>query len=440
MAIKSYPNKTAYDAASKPTIESQVSMIETTREILVDGVNVITTSPVPGDLVFLNESNEVTFIKGGAWIQKAIIPSAWTHVGYVYFCKGRQVGVIHKDGADQKWLDVCQYAITAISSTTLAIKLRMSPDYAVDTTVDVELTSTNIDATSAAEISAAVATKATAVGDTKAWWAYLADAQGNKVDSDGTQIIIQCDTCVDYRFYIVSATGCTISHVTWGDMPESDRYWHGERGYYTNIWGVMNIARTKAWATGNGRVPAAQEPVGPRAGNDVPVKPSEFASSEYCANLRAAYATYEEYLEKCYMVVYPQKYGCFALPSGKDMAEKYARMTAPTKSGATKYKYPALYYGYAKSFGVDGLDFGDWYLPGVAEGTMLMKDETLAALAPSITKMGTTAINNSTYRWFSERYNVNPAWFFNGHSGSLSNNGVFNGFRCQAVALLKLNK
>ena len=159
MAIKSYPNKAAYDAASKPTIESQVSMIETTREILVDGVNVITTSPVPGDLVFLNESNEVTFIKGGAWIQKAIIPSAWTHVGYVYFRKGRQVGVVHKDGADQKFLDVCQYAITAISSTTLAIKLRMSPDYAVDTTVDVELTSTNIDATSAAEISAAVAAK-----------------------------------------------------------------------------------------------------------------------------------------------------------------------------------------------------------------------------------------------------------------------------------------
>ena len=438
MAIKSYPNKAAYDAASKPTIESQVSMIETTREILVDGVNVITTSPVPGDLVFLNESNEVTFIKGGAWIQKAIIPSAWTHAGYVYFRKGKQVGVIHKDGADQKWLDVCQYAITAISATSLTINLSMAPNYAqVATTV--ELASTDIDATNAAAISAAVAAKATEVGDTRAWWAYLADADGNKVDSDGTQIIIQCDTCTDYRFYNVSATGCTISHISWGDMPENSNYWRGERGYYTNYWGVMNIARTKAWATGSGRVPSAQEPVGPRAGNDAPVKPSEFAGSEYCANLRAAYATYEEYLEKCYCVVYPQKYGCFALPSGKAMAEKYARMTAPTKDGGTKYKYPALYYGYAKSFGVDGLDFGDWYLPGVAEGTMLMRDETLAALAPSITKMGTTAINNSTYRWFAERYSVTNAWFFNGTNGVLSfYDGVSNGIRAQAVALLNL--
>ena len=38
MAIKSYPNKTAYSQAVKSAIESQVSMIETSREIIVDGV------------------------------------------------------------------------------------------------------------------------------------------------------------------------------------------------------------------------------------------------------------------------------------------------------------------------------------------------------------------------------------------------------------------
>ena len=439
MAIKSYPNKAAYDAAVKPTIESQVSMIETTREILVDGVNVITTSPVVGDVVFLNESNEITYVKGGSWIQKAIIPSAWVHVGYVYLRKGRQVGVIDKNAADRKWLDVCQYAITAISNTSLTINLSMAPSYAqVATTV--ELASTDIDATNAAAISAAVAAKATEVGDTRAWWAYLADADGNKVDENGTQIIIQCDTCTDYRFYNVSATGCTIAHISWGDMPESSVYWRGERGYYTNYWGVQNIAKTKAWATNSGRVPTQNEPVGPRAGNDAPVKPSEFASSQYCTDLRAAYSSYEEYLEKCYAVVCPQKYGCFALPGGAAMAERYARKTAPTKDGGTKYKYPALYYGYNRTYGVDGLDYGDWHLPGVLEGTELMKDACLAALAPSITKMGTTAINNSAHRWFAQRYNVYGAWFFNAYSGTLGYTYVNLANRSQAVALLKLNK
>lgn len=440
MAIKSYPNKAAYDAAVKPTIESQVSMIETTREILVDGVNVITTSPVVGDVVFLNESNEITYVKGGSWIQKAIIPSAWVHVGYVYLRKGRQVGVIDKNAADQKWLDVCQYAITAISGTSLTINLSMAPSYAqVATTV--ELVSTDIDATNAAAISAAVAAKATEVGDTRAWWAYLADADGNKVDENGTQIVIQCDTCTDYRFNNVSATGCTIAHISWGDMPENSNYWRGERGYYTNYWGVMNIAKTKAWATGSGRVPTQNEPVGPRAGNDVPVKPSEFASSQYCADLRAAYSSYEEYLEKCYAVVCPQKYGCFALPDGAAMAERYARKTAPTKDGGNKYKYPALYYGYNRTYGVDGLDYGDWHLPGVLEGTELMKDACLAALAPSITKMGTTAINNSAGRWFAQRCNVYDAWlFYAAGGGSLDSGSVKYAYRSQAVALLKLNK
>lgn len=439
MAIKSYANKAAYDAAVKPTIESQVSMIETTREIIVDGVNVITTSPAVGDLVFLNESNEITFVKGGSWIQKALIPSAWVHVGYVYLVKGRKIGVIDKEAVDRKYLDVCQYAITAISSTTLAINLRMSPNYAVDTTVDVTLTSTAIDATSAAEISAAVAAKAAEVGDTKDWWAYLADAEGNKVESGGTQIIIQCDTCVDYRFYIVSATGCTIAHITWGDMPENSAYWRGERGFYTNYWGVQNIARTKAWATSNGRVPSSNEPVGPQAGNSEPVRPSAFETSEYCADLRAAYKTYEEYLEKCYAVVCPQKYGCFALPDGAEMGRLYANKMAPTKDGGTKAKFPALYYCYNQSYGVAGLNAGDLHLPGVLEGTELMKDDCINTLAPSVTKMGTTAINNSAHRRWAERYNVYNAWIFYAGNGVLSGGSVLYADRVQAVALLEID-
>jgi hypothetical protein len=87
---------------------------------------------------------------------------------------------------------------------------------------------------------------------------------------------------------------------------------------------------------------------------------------------------------------------------------------------------------------VDGLDFGDWHLPGVLEGCYLMADATLAALAPSISKMGTTTITNSTYRWFAQRRSVNVAWFFYGINGDLYHTYVNNRFRCQAVALLNI--
>ena len=117
---------------------------------------------------------------------------------------------------------------------------------------------------------------------------------------------------------------------------------------------------------------------------------------------------------------------------------KYARAAAPTKAGGTKYKYPAFKACYDVSYGVDGLDFGDWYLPSSFEGCHLMADETLAILAPSISKMGTTAINNSTYRWFAERYNVNYARLFGGNGGYLGNGGVCYASRVQAVTLLDI--
>ena len=43
---------------------------------------------------------------------------------------------------------------------------------------------------------------------------------------------------------------------------------------------------------------------------------------------------------------------------------------------------------------------------------------------------------HSTNRWFSQRYNVNNAWIFNGTNGTLNNNNVNNRNRCQAVTNL----
>ena len=79
-----------------------------------------------------------------------------------------------------------------------------------------------------------------------------------------------------------------------------------------------------------------------------------------------------------------------------------------------------------------------WFLPGCMEGCELMNDETLAILAPSVTKMGTTSINNGTTRWFAERSNVYNARNFSGNSGYLNDYYVYCRFRAQAVTLLDI--
>jgi hypothetical protein len=93
---------------------------------------------------------------------------------------------------------------------------------------------------------------------------------------------------------------------------------------------------------------------------------------------------------------------------------------------------------YILSYANELLKGGTWFLPGCLEGCELMNDETLAILAPSITKMGTTAINNGAYRWFAERYNVNNARNFDGYNGTLTVTGVSNRYRAQAVTLLDI--
>lgn len=430
MAIKSYNSKADYNAAVKPTTESQVSMIETTREIIVDGVNVVTTQPTAGDVVFLDDQNKVIYVKGGAWIQKANIPAAWTHVGYVYFRKGKQVGVIHKTGADVKWLDVSQFAWTdavldgAEHSKTIGLRFGI-PNWDTTTSITFTYTATTL-AQAAAACTSAIEAKLTELGAPQTtidqWWTYADDVN--------SRVIVQRDACTDYRFYNCSG----LTHITWGDMPASS-----SNGFRVNMRTggekIMNDARGAAYYGTNGRTPTEDVSLNSNAGI---VNKTAFDSSSYCQLLRDTYGTYKEYIHQEYRVACPQKLGAFSLPTGKAMAEKYARMTAPTKAGGTKYKYPALYYGYAKSFGVDGLDFGDWYLPGVTEGTILMRDETLAALAPSISKMGTTAINNSTYRWFAQRHVTNYAWFFNGNNGVLYYTYVNYSYQCQAVTLLNI--
>ena len=434
MAIKKVNTLSEYNAQTPSVGESDVTLVSQERAVKYDGINVRTDMPQVGDAVY-HDNNEAVFIKGKT-LKDSLLDL--TKVGDVIGLFGDRILIRDKNTASNKYLDVCQYSITAISSTSLVIKLRMSPDYGVDTTVNVMLTSAAINATSAAEISAAVAAKATEVGDTKAWWAYLANNNDEKVDTGGTKIIIQCDTCVDFRFYNVSATGCTIAHTTWGDLPAKDNYLK-VNGKTTNYRGLMNIARGAAyWATNSTRVLSANVAVHSEAGNTDPMKKSDFLTSAYAAELKAYYGTYEKYLAGEFGIVAPQQQGAFSLPSGKEMTMKYALKTAPTKAGGTKYKFPYLYYCYNRSYGIDGLSFGDWFSPGVIEGVQMMDDKTIALVNPTATKMGIPTISNGSSRWFAQRYSAPYAWYFGGSYGNLGSANVHSAILSQAVALYKI--
>ena len=438
--IKIFKDKAAYDAAPKPTIESQVSMLESTKDVIYDGVNVITFEPRLADILYLNESNLPVFVSA-ATFKKANIPAAWTYIGEVVERVGsNRVRVLNKNVSTAKYCDVLQYALTAISSTSLTLKLRIrdtsksgDAQYATAIDVPVTLTSTAFDATTVAEITAALEAKATQLGDTRAWWCYLADNNNQKVDSDATRIVVQCDQWNNYQETNCGATGGTISFASWGDMPANNNAGFRVNGVAGNQR-IMNVFRGATYYGTNGRTPDANVPL--NDANTI-VTRAAFNTSGYCALLRETYGTYENYIEKEYKVECPQKLGVFSLPDGQALTAKYGPMMAPTKAGSTKAKFPALNWAYKVGYNADGLRGGDWHLWDVREGCIIMDDANNAAINTTRAAQGLTQISDATYRWFAQRSNVYYAWIFNGAHGNLNNYYVYNTNQVGAVALLK---
>ena len=437
--IEIFNTKQEYNSTAKSEKESTVSLIEEGNLVMVDGVNVVSLEPKVGDAVYKDADGAVVIIAAET-LNKSLLPDSWTYVGPVLERVANDSIVAMYGNVSslptKKYADVVQFSISTISATTIKFYLHMAGDYAAWVAVEVELTSTEINATSAAEIAAAIelAGNTGNVGyDKHKYWAYLADAQGNKVDSDGTQIIVQCDTWADYRQYQCADSthalvGCTMTHVTWGDMPESNKYFKVNAGV-TNYRGLMNIEGGAAYWSTNGRTLSTNVVPGGEGGNTDPMKLSEYQSSQYAAAIRAAYPTYLDYLQGEFGIDAKQAMGVFALPDEFEMTRKYGPMMAPTKAGEPKAKFPALNWAYTLE--------GDWSLWGVRRGTILMKDENLNAINATQTKEGKVTISAAANRWWAQRCYATYAWFFYGTRRNLDGSSVYYAIQVGAVTLLK---
>ena len=197
----------------------------------------------------------------------------------------------------------------------------------------------------------------------------------------------------------------------------------GSVAYYR---GIMNVARGVAYWGPNGRTPSANETV-PAPTNSDPVNRNAFETSSYCKILRQTYANYESYISEGMGVKFPQEYGCFGLPDGKTITYEY-----------NDANHPGFQHCAGVDYGADGVGSGDWYMPGVYEGTALMRDAVLAKVNASMSLINGAEISNGTYRWFAQRYDVTNAWFFDGSGGVLGGGYCTYAFTVQAVVLLEV--
>ena len=429
--IEQYIDAASYNAAGKPNTESRVANIKAGNVSKFDGVNVPTTdTPMFGDAVYMDENGNKVAIRKEVY-SRSLVPASWTY-------KGVFLGY-HKDGRwrtflgnysslpSLKYCDVVQYQLNAPTldgaEHTASIGLWLSnTSYASATTISFTYTATTLSQVVAA-LNAAIDAKKAEVSFNQDVWAYIADADNNKVstDADATKIIVQIDTWNDYRQYQVQ--GGTL--IIWRDMPASDNY-RKVNGKSTNYRGLMNFQGAASYWSTNGRTLSANVAVHSEAGNTDPMKLSEFQSSQYAADIRAYYKTYEAYLRGEFGIQPLMKVGVFALPDGEALTAKYGPMMAPTKSGGTKAIYPSLNWAYNQG----------GHLWDVTEGVLMMEDSNLAVINATQTKAGKVTLANSSHRWFAERYNVSYAWYFYGTPRTLFSGLVYSAFQVGAIALL----
>ena len=230
-----------------------------------------------------------------------------------------------------------------------------------------------------------------------------------------------------HKVYTLEKTAVTRKYKT-ENTSDGDAYTNSsylrKDGSVANYRGIMNTAKGVAYWGSNGRTPSANETI-PSSNNSDPVNRTAFETSAYCKILRQTYASYESYIGEGMGVKFPQEYGCFGLPDGKTIT--YALNDS---------SHPAFQYCAAINYSTDGLAAGDWYMPGVYEGTALMRDRVLTKVAATMTKFGGAVPNNSADRWFAQRYHAAHAWLFLGRFGILFNFTCTNELTVQAVSLL----
>lgn len=423
--IEQYNDAASYNSAGKPTTESRVANIKKGNVSKFDGVNVPTTdTPTFGDAVYLDESGNKVAIRRDVY-KRSLVPASWTYKGvFLYYHKdGRWATFLgnYSSLPTYKYIGICQYAWTDAvldgeeHSKTIGLRFGI-PNWDTTTSITFTYTATTL-AEAAAACTAAIEAKLTELGATAAtiaqWWAYA--------DEDNSRVIVQRDDCTDYRFYNCSG----LTHISWGDMPASDNY-RKVNGKSTNYRGLMNFKGAVSYWSTNGRTLSANVAVHSESGNTDPMKLTEFQSSSYAADIRAYYKTYEAYLRGEFGIQPLMKVGAFALPDGEVLTAKYGPMMAPTKSGSTKAKYPALNWAYRQG----------GHLWDVTEGVLMMEDSNLSVINATQTKAGKVTLANSSTRWFAERYSTGFAWLFYGTYRVLISSRVSDTNQVGAVSLL----
>ena len=459
--INKYENENAYnsDASARATLgKSTVSMEADTRKLHFDGVNVEVPrkSVRVGTAVYADGNGNLHFVDG-ATVKSASIPSGWEFVGVVSLRKGGKALVLHKnENTGIRFTSCWAWEITGVvygSSNTIQFQQRKSTGTNTFTMVDIGsalvFTPTDID-DAVSKIDTHLKASGNAGG--KSYDSNIvANYNWHCEKLDGRiWVIADFDSSPSYRQYEVGvvkntaiANGPISNNNMWTlvGMASNNSTILRNDGVNSNYYSIWNkdVVRVKASNQGS---PVDQ------VAHDGYYSETNFNNTSV---LKAYYGTYDKYLDDL-MPKYPVNGGAMKAYAGKGAETcAIAESVVYTKRDGvtTDYMFAAIHYVKTlkahSTASVDGMNAGDWYMPGLDEIVDIfsqMKVDGSDPIHQAFANAGMSSaypINPSSnvYRWVPARFYNTHAWSLN-TTGNLGSNGFYYYYRACGVALLAL--
>lgn len=382
--VNKYTDRAAYASDTyRLSTQSAVSLIASDNEIIYDGVNVVVgkDAAAAGDCaVYDKTASAIRFVKG-ATLSAAQLPESLTPLAVVYARQGDRVLIL---SLDSPTISLWAYSYeVALSGFDLAaggtIVLKFADAY--EKTIDYAAGAALADLAAAANTAFKTGEVNISSVDHGGWSAAADEAAGRIVlTSNGyskswtTVEAVSGATLTtrpDDTNYQAALTGLLLDE---GQKVEYVRRKNGVNGTRAG----MNSELFLQYYSANGIAPTSNVPLG----SATIVNQSSFEGSQFCAELRAAYADYTSYLFGEHMAQYPSAYGAM-LRDGRTNTAKIGGLRFTDIYGQSKPCYPAaaaaLEYGVAVEGETTGLEAGGWWLPSVEELYLLLHDRVLTA-------------------------------------------------------------
>lgn len=457
MPIHTFENESEYNAHTKSTAQSEISLVKDTNVVKFDGVNVETLVPTLGDALYLEDNLDSEgykikhFIKGET-LNSSLLPSNWTPVAAVVYNHGGKVllhyykGYNNGDNTEQ-WASAWLYELTGmtIDGNEHSIVFRQPKSSGYLTVGTFTYTSTDIEAF-CSDLDEWLrnnqgGTSAGGTWDYKWHCEYMENYLGNM------SCIVIVDNIVDYRQYgsngIVDS-GCTANANMSNMIPEITSYQRNNEGsgYRTGL----NYERMLEYWQNNTTISNPTSNISIINSNDI-VSKTQFENNQYCQLLRDEYETYEKYIESLML-----KYPTLKRGIGKELNNSAAwnkllsNKTHKNINGVIVPTFKPFYWANTITFNSKGIEQGDWYVPSAYELYEIVKDIKYGLTGVSLqnsdlfnrtlNKMGGTPVSCSQHRWSVVRSGYRNAWCFGSAGSFIGNLSFYNSFRVSAVSLV----